>query len=242
MDALKRFCLIAVMVSPAAHATLVTINASDFAAGATISAPGFTIQGVFGPTFNPTDPTISYSELVSGTTTSPELAPHIFRGMLPSGSSAGGWQDIATGSYCHDAIIAGTALAGGTCFRESWSFVEISFATPTTFVEAVGGFGHSLGGHIFAFDASGSMISCASVVCAGYNTYGVGQYGSTMIAATPMISSIRFGAAQLAGFIAMSSFTFDDGISVPEPGTLALFGVGLLLPLLIRRRRAHAPG
>jgi hypothetical protein len=38
----------------------------------------------------------------------------------------------------------------------------------------------------------------------------------------------------------MSRFTFDDGrVSVPEPGALALFGVGALLMLTARRRNSN---
>ena len=243
MDALKKLWLIAIFISPAANATLVTVNASDFATGATITAPGVTIRGVYSPDFQ-TDPTLDdiiYSDLQSAVGGG-NIAPHFFTGTLPSGSHFGAWDNIATGSLCYSAINAGTAIPGGTCYNESWAFVEISFANPTTFVEAVGGFSDNDGGSFWAFDATGTRINCASVLCAGYNNYGVGQYGSTMTAAAPLISSIRFGAFLDGGRIAMSSFTFDDGYSVPEPGTLALFAVGLLLPLLLRRRRARAPG
>lgn len=242
MDALKKLCLIAIFGSPAANATLVTVNASDFATGATITAPGVNIRGVYSPDFNsdPTNHDIIYSDLFSSVGGG-NIAPNVFRGTLPSGASFGAWDQLATGSLCHDSIVAGTALPTSICFSESWAFVEISFANPTTFVEAVGGFSDNDGGLFWAFDSTGTRINCSSVVCAGYNNYGVGQYGSTMTSALPLISTIRFGAALDGGRIAMSSFTFDDGYSVPEPGTLALFGAGLMLPLLFRRRRARAP-
>jgi hypothetical protein len=244
MDALKKLCLIAIFISPAANATLVTVNAADFATGSVITAPGMSIRAVYSPSYS-TDPAneeIFFSDVISRPG-GVNLAPHIFSGTLPTGTLSAALDEIGTGSLCHDRIVSGAALPGSFCFFETWSFIEISFDNPTFFVEGVGGFSDNDGGSLWAFDSTGTRITCAgSVVCGGYNEYGVGQYGSTMNTATPLISSIRFGAALFGGSIAMSSFTFDDGYSVAEPGTLALFGVGLLLPLMLRRRRARAPG
>lgn len=244
MEALKKLCLIAIFTSPAANATLVTINAADFATGSVITGSGFTMRAVYSPSHSddPANEEIFYSDVTSRVGGG-NIAPHIFAGTLPSGASSGALIEVATGSLCHDRIVAGTALPGSFCFFETWSFIEVIFDNPTFFVEGVGGFSDNDGGSVWAFDSAGTRINCGgSVACGAYTAYGVGQYGSTITAASTLISSIRFGAALPAGAIAMSSFTFDDGISVAEPGTLALFGVALLLPMLIRRGRAHAPG
>jgi hypothetical protein len=223
MGFLRKLTILLLLVSPAANATLITIDAADFASGETITAEGVSFRGIVGPSYSadPANREIFYTTL-SSRAGSANTSPYIFAAPTEIARTFSPWEELLQGSGCYDRIVAGTAPDSSSCFSLPWAFIEITLASPTTFVEAVGGFSNADGGRILAFDSDGNSISCAVALCSS-PTYDIGSYGSMMITSQPLISTVRFGARLDAGSVAMSRFTFDDGrVSVPEPGGRAL--------------------
>lgn len=240
MSVIKTLAVIGLVVSSAsAHATLITLNAVDYAAGtdlSTISA-GLSIKGIVGVVQDPSLPNAFYETGIVSLHSSSSLVPP---GMFARADTMGpNWGTIGETAHCYQAALGGASL--GSC-NEGFNLLEFNFDTPTDFVQVVGGFSDNIGPGFVAFDAAGNVLGGCNATgftqltaCSGYSVLGDAQFGLSLTLDTSLISRVWFGAYLPAGDIAASAISYNR--NVPEPATIFLFGGALaLMGMGVRRR------
>jgi hypothetical protein len=241
-ETLKIFILLAGLASASAHATLITIEPDDFDAGTVLSnvSPYVTLAGFrkedgpFGtlPTLDP----------VYAATCGPHCAA---TGTKVFGDGIGG---IDTwGAY------GGGILSATRCFsdlgqgspdpvcRDHFNVLLMTFTRPTDFVEISGRFWAEDETYLYGFDDNFNFVGQMSLavdfsICRGDTA--VSDYCGVTTSLNSATGGIRYA---LAG--GWSNGTSLDNLrfnSVPEPGTLALLGLGLVGVVAARRKVASS--
>jgi len=90
----------------------------------------------------------------------------------------------------------------------------------------------STGGGIFAPDFSPTLYN--------FGTLGAGSYTLSIFSTVTLDSTRGSGSVGYAGLLTLGSVRGGGSTSVPEPGMLALFGIGLVGVALTMRRRGAA--
>lgn len=212
-----------------ANATLITLDAYDHAAGTNLTdmSPGLHLQTIASAAGGPVQVT-SY-DVQSLHSSSGMIAPGYFGGI---GSPFGGALTYLSDGYaCYAQSQAGQPTS--SFCSEGFSFLELTFDVATDFVEIVGGFGDSLGGALWAFNAAGDLVGTGGA----YTVIGPGQYANSVSLAEAAITRVVYGAALPAGGIAAGSISYN--YNIPEPETLILMLTGLTGLLLAGRRRKN---
>lgn len=108
----------------------------------------------------------------------------------------------------------------------------ISFATPiTSFSATFTGISTSASTRIFAYNASNTQIGLIAASLTGTQRLSLaGLTNATKVIITPGDFNDWVGVDDI-------TFTLAAGSSAPEPGTLALLGLGILPGVLVARRR-----
>lgn len=211
-----------------ANATLVTFDAHDYAAGTNLTdlSPELHLQMIASPAGGPVQ--VGSYDVQSLHSSSGVIPPGYFGGI---GSPFGGaLTELSTGYGCYAASQTGQPMS--SFCNEGFSFLEVTFNVATDFVEIVGGFGSSLGGTLWAFNAAGELIGSGGPSA----IYGEGQYGSSVSLAEAAIARVVYGASLDAGAIAAGSISYNS-YNIPEPETMLLMLTGLSGLLLAGRRR-----
>ncbi len=213
-----------------ANATLVTFDAHDHAAGTNLTdlSPGLHLQMIASPIGGPVQ--VGSYDVQALHSSSGVIPPGYFGGIgSPMGSAL---SQLSDGYACYAQSQAGQPTS--SFCDEGFSFLEITFDVATDFVEIVGGFGSSLGGDIWAFNAAGEQIGSG-----GPGTiYGEGQYGSSISLAEAAITRVVYGASLAAGYIAAGRVSYNN-YNIPEPETLFLMLTGLTGLLFAGRRKQN---
>jgi hypothetical protein len=148
--------------------------------------------------------------------------------------------------------LGGSIATSGGCLRHlqyagpeylcegRFNFMLLTFADPTDFVEISGGYARSDDTYLWGFDASynriGRMTSVGDIsMCRGDNE--TSEYCRTTVSLTSSTGGIRYAiAGGWSNGTTLDNLRFD----VPEPGTLAMLGLGLTGVVCARRRKANS--
>jgi hypothetical protein len=225
---MKKFLLIWLLIASApASATLVTIDADSFAAGTDISTA---FSGV-------TLSSIAYQgsgNYVIGSVVAEESYRAVTgTNVFGNGTGFGGWND----TFAPDCMLTLRA-----CGFAGSNAMLIEFDTLTDYVALQGNW-ISDGASIWLYDENqvrigscDSVFGYASTACyqpLGPNANGYGN--NWELSFSSLTANIKYvlASGQAAG-VGLDALTYN---SVPEPGVLALFGVGLLGLFLGRRQK-----
>jgi PEP-CTERM motif-containing protein len=270
---MRYLLLLSALFAAPASATLITVNAGDYALGTDIStiSPGatfstYTSVGPAGVRFDPV--TIVANAL--GADIAPNAFGHGLRD-VPGGSTAIPWNFHNV--YDHGAGAEG-CLSGGDCSSRFY-VLHAAFDTPTNYVGVDVHYDENgLDGSILrAFDSTGTLLATCKVWgvvdrdpqvptlpgvnptptspnCGNqYRRYDCNSSGTQC--ATDNIAFISLPSANIAyvlwgseaasaTYASISSLTYDDMTSVPEPASLGMFALGGILAVIARRRRVTA--
>jgi hypothetical protein len=230
------------------HATIITIDASDFAANSSISGIGASFS-VFGNE----DGSVGYEPLLARASFIPTAGANLFGSS--STSMFGGMLD------------AFPCLVNPSCVGNSFRMLRVDFDSPTDYVSMRAVVSEWTDpGAMWAFRRDGSFISSCHFFGATSHGY-TPQYSTTLFgheggpcgsaqsigcddsdpsecftyynsiaiaSSSPEIAFVLFG-----GYAQSWNRHSADRISysVPEPGTLAMLSLGLLGAFAVRRRR-----
>lgn len=225
---MKKLLLIWLLVASApASATLVTIDADSYQAGTDISTAfsGVTLSSIaYQGSGNYVIGSVIAEESYRATT-----GTNVFG----NGTGFGGWND----TFAPDCVLTQRA-----CGFAGSNAMLIEFAELTDYV-AIQGNWISDGASIWLYDENrvrigscDSVFGYASTACyrpLGPNASGYGN--NWELSFTSLTANVKYvlASGQAAG-VGLDSLTYN---SVPEPGMLALFGVGMLGLFLGRRRQ-----
>ena len=242
----------------AAHATLLTIEPDDFAAGTNLTSAfdGISITSVSLSVTGIRDDGLPIYSPVLGA---------VYSHLVPTGAGSGAFvYGAATGDRVFgstsdsDANVSGIRwgqLFGSTCLLTSCSapglaqdigqVLRLDFDIPTNFVSAIGRFTGGDPTVIYAYDEFGQLVDhCAELsldfqgnVCAS-RFYTAEPVFSTLYGwgDVKVSSDTRNIKTVLIGGAISSQFVDQIVVNAPEPSTLALYGFGLLGLVMSRRR------
>lgn len=203
----------------AAHASPVTISLSSGTASATMfAATGSNMTGFGSSDFGGW--VITYA---NGTSGSPSASPNSLTGGL----------DLGT--------LSAACLNGSTCQALTISVSDTGFTTPTNGFILIGSNDQKNGEGMVGLTGwvNSTEIGSMSLLNSQTETLVGGGMPSSNPYSLKLTAVLMPGCTEGSSTCA-STFSFDGSItSVPEPGTLALFGASLLgLAFFVRRRRA----
>jgi hypothetical protein len=233
------WCLgvIALLVTSQAGAGFVSLNASNYEDGTDVSQAlsGATVSVLWGHKGD------------TAYTTSGVTASNSFFASPDTAAPFGG-----TG---FTAIWADDPLGVGGSLRYDSSLFRVDFDTPTNYVE-IWGMGGSISMMLEAFNSAGEMIgSCATHDHPMVYDYPVGRYdgcwtyyglatstpsrralySTSVLLPTADIAYIH-AATSYAGIVNIDQVTYNR-VSVPEPATLGMLGLGILGVIMGRRKK-----
>ena len=243
--------LLALLATKHASASLVTVEANAYTPGTDISnvIPGINLSALFNYTPSPGSARVvgtSDVTTIACTFTAPYDLNDAPASCTP-GSSL--FTPLSGGPFgTRPFFIEDTPITNcfedhtllTTCQEES-TLLKISFSSPTDFFQANWQTENDLS-RIYAVDSAGQLLSlCQSPGggCAQVQTSsipgGVKAGYIEVLSSTANIAAVYFGG--WTSGTGMDSFTYDNAVEVPEPGTLSLLGVGLAAIGLARRKR-----
>lgn len=115
--------------------------------------------------------------------------------------------------------------------------MRIDFDNPVDFIEVLGSYSVDALG-IKLLDINGQALG-GSIWSTPISTEGIGGWtyaSATASRATPDIYGVLIGGVIGSSSIDTIRVNVADSVNVSEPGTLALFGLGLLVSTAMRRR------
>jgi hypothetical protein len=223
-------------VSFGANATLVTIDPDDYALGTDLShaGPGVTLQRLSqtGITYyNPTVSSVIAADCFSSRCGDPDWTTEF---SAPGFGNSNGWGRV---EYWY-----GCASTGHTGYcRDGFRVLDMVFDSPTDYLQIQTGWGSDTSAFM-AFNSAGERIlycNAAQTSCGNgavqTQTFGIGEHWTTF---TVQLASADIARVVFGGFMGganIGEITYNT--NVPEPGTLALFSLGLLGAGLARRRK-----
>jgi hypothetical protein len=232
------WCLvvIALLVTSQAGAGFISVNSSIYDDGTDVSQalPGATLSALWGHegdfAYTPSGVTVNNGFFASDDTNAPHASG--FSGM---------W--------------GGLPLGMGEDLRYDSSIFRVDFDTPTNYVE-IWGMGGSFSMMLEAFNSAGEMIgSCATHDHPMVYDYPVGRYdgcwtyyglatstpsrralySTSVLLPTADIAYVR-ASTGYAGIVNIDQVTYNR-VTVPEPATLGMLGLGILGVIMGRRRK-----
>ena len=214
--------LLLLSTAPVTHAVLVTLDPNDYAIGTNLSnaQEGLTISRLQWPNGSPFDAPLSPQR---SNVLATECSPY-YSCLTPTSLGFGLTYMLYEFSACE---------RGGSSCGPQVNALELLFTNPTDAVSMLLTYG-SDAPIMYAYDTSGALIE----TCSGYGAQcGVEfEHGPYEFATTLSINREERDIARIVvGGMAGTSFAQSLTYSVPEPGSLALFGIGLV-GLLLRRR------
>ena len=232
--------LLAALASGNAQASLITFDPDDYAAGTVVSHvnPHVDLSSfrlyhdtAGTPAFAPVYASHCYGTTSDCATTGTKVFGDGFGGVDQWGALGDG---IRNATSCFRSLNGGT----GSC-ENRFNVMLMTFATTTDFVQISGGYWAQDETYLYGFDESFNFVGSMTRVFDYSNcTPGRMEYCKVTTSLNSAMGGIRY---VLAG--GWSNGTSLDNLrfnSVPEPGTLALLGLGLAGVVAARRRKATA--
>ena len=230
-------CLIAILAASQASAGFISLNASNYEDGTDVSEAlrGATLSALWGH---------------QGDTAYTTSAVTVNNGFFVPTDTAAPFSDLG-----FSGLWAGLPLAIGGGLRYDSSLFRVDFDTPTNYVELWGmGGGYSM--MLEAFNSAGEMIGgCATHDHPMIYDYPVGQYdgcwtyyglatstptrralySTSVVRPTADIAYVR-ASTNIVGIVQIDQITYNR-VTVPEPATLGMLGLGILGVIMGRRRK-----
>lgn len=228
------------LLSVPANAIIITIDPDDYAPGtnmssifADVSFGAFTGSGslfTMGDVYALEDPACAVRPDDCFAITGTQVFGRFSSGQF--GVSQLTWFDSPTAANCLPALLA------NRCPSLNFAALVINFRNPTNYVEISGAY-MADSPLLYAFDASLNRIGSGGAL-GPFPGPGEGIYATQTSSFESTTANIAYVVA--AGWSASSSLDvlrYND-MSVPEPGTLTLFGLAVVGALAARRRRLTA--
>ncbi|MFL9923411.1 PEP-CTERM sorting domain-containing protein [Herbaspirillum lusitanum] len=182
---------------------------------------------------------ISFDDLSARTLFSSQGISNSYQGDVwsSSGNASTGWASATTVNR-----VSGESLTpvSGSSYAWNWSGVQSLYISFAQLTDVTGAYFANLGSsysanastiQLFAYDASNSLIASSSIL----NLTNAFQYLESDFSG---VSKLEIRANAVSKWFLVDSIVLNQNpAAVPEPGTVALLGLGLLGLLAGRRRR-----
>ena len=217
-------------ISHSASAILIIMEPDDFANGTDVSlawaGSGITMSSYFNSESNP--PTLTRGWCIRNRRTRAVTGVRSFGSTPTSGS----FFNVNDSQACMSGAVACPPLG----LAQTFLVLRVDFARPVDFVEVYGGFGIDPIG-LYAMNSANEIIA----TCFGFYTPGcfttLGSNSEWTFGSSSITRASRDITSVIIGGSIGNSGVDTIRANVPEPGTFALFGAGLLLALGFRRTR-----